>query len=66
MGEAGVEGDCSYSYPMADVAACPRGAPPQALPLSQWLGNVLAVGAPTRLMSLFLTNMRDRWFGLMI
>jgi len=56
----------SWLHSMAEVSACPRGGHSEALPLSQWLVNVLAAGAQVPPMSHSRINTPDRWSGSMI
>lgn len=51
---------------MAKVTACPRGEHSEALPLSQWFVNVLAVDAQVPPMSRSRINTPDQWSGSMI
>ncbi len=51
---------------MAKVTACPRGEHSEALPLSQWLVNVLAADALVPPMSHSHINTPDQWSGSMI
>jgi len=66
MKVAVVGGHCSWLHSMAEVTACPRGEHSEALPLSQWLVNVLAAGAQVPPMSHSRINTPDRWSGSMI